>query len=141
MDTLTNEYEWDLHSEAFALQEDSYGELQEFQAYNQHDQHIYNVNSGTRPNIIYNTIYEDISPAFDDTQFISATSTSNRGLNTTAEDKSRKWSVGLDITKKTIKDYPEGRSTDIISHRVMLSYQAGPALLSPALRATRTFLH
>jgi hypothetical protein len=100
---LTNEYEWNPHSEAFALQEHSCSEVQEYQAYNQHDRNIYYVNSGTRPNIIYNTIYGDISPAFDDTRFISATSTSDRGLNTTAEDIARKWSVGLDVAKKTIK--------------------------------------
>jgi hypothetical protein len=98
---LNNEYDWDPHSEAFAFQEESYNDLQGYQVCNQHDRHIYNVKSSS--NVNYATIYSDISSAFDDNRFIAMATTSNRGLNTTAKDIAKKWNVGLDLAKKTLK--------------------------------------
>jgi hypothetical protein len=97
---LTNEHEWDPHLDAFALQESRLIDLQDYQVYYSNDRNIATVNTKACAN--YDTVFAEISPALDD-RTIAVTSTSPKEHNITAEQLARKWNVGLEIAKKTLK--------------------------------------
>jgi len=97
---LTNEHEWDPHLDAFALQESRFINLQDYQGYYPNDRNIATVNTKACAN--YDTVFAEISAALDD-RMIATTSTSPKEHNTTAEQLARKWNVGLEIAKKTLK--------------------------------------
>jgi len=98
---LTNEYDWDPHSEPHEQQETNYDELRTYGDY--HDRHIMSISSSTLTCKLYDTVLGEILQVFDDDHIISATKSSRRDMNMTAETIAKHWSIGLDNAKKTVR--------------------------------------
>jgi hypothetical protein len=103
---LTNKHDWDPHSEFFQEQEDNFNALQG-QHYQPNERQIYSVSLGKNHHNLHDTIYSQISDAYDDTSFIAmqvaSTVTSKRELNVNAETLSNNWCIGLEAAKKTLQ--------------------------------------
>jgi len=98
---LSNEHDWDPHSDSFQGQEDIFHELEE-QSNSDKDRHIYQIASKNR-GPTYDIDFGQILPALDEHYFIAATNTSNRMANITAKSLANKWCIGLETAKKTLR--------------------------------------
>jgi hypothetical protein len=107
--TLTNESQWDPHSSSFQEQEESAKDVHHLRENSTHDRYI---NACNRPRESYKLALcqnelNHISNTFNDSNFaslqISSTSTSSRYTNTTAETLAKRWCIGLDAAKRTLK--------------------------------------
>jgi hypothetical protein len=100
---LTNEYNWDPHSESFNEQEANYTSLQTTTAQNRYIFSTKSIINST----LYHTVHAEISKALDDSNFtslhISSTNTSMRTSVVTPEILSSRWHIGLDTARKTIQ--------------------------------------
>ena len=101
---LTDEHEWDPHSEFFQEQENNFQSLQN--NHQIHDRHIYSVHSQSH-NPIYHNMHSDVSHSLDDSSFvnlrIASTMTSQREFTTTAEVLAQNWNIGLETAKRTLQ--------------------------------------
>ena len=97
---LTNEHHWDPHSDHFATQESSIQDLRNYQEHNQVDRNIATIGSSTC--VDYNTVLAEISASFDD-RVIAAMTTSFKEIDTPTEILAKRWNIGLETAKKTLK--------------------------------------
>jgi hypothetical protein len=104
--TLTNEHDWDPHSEFFQEQENNFDALQD-RHHHHNERQIYSVLSEYNQSRLHETIYKQLSDAYDDNSYITlqvaTTMTSKRGLNMNAETLSNNWCIGLEAAKKTLQ--------------------------------------
>jgi hypothetical protein len=104
--TLTNEHDWDPHSEFFQEQENNFDALQD-RHHRHNERQIYSVLSEYNQSRLHETIYKQLSDAYDDNSYITlqvaTTMTSKRGLNMNAETLSNNWCIGLEAAKKTLQ--------------------------------------
>jgi hypothetical protein len=104
--TLTNEHDWDPHSEFFQEQENNFDALQSHH-YHHNERQIHSVLSEYNQNRLHETIYKQLSDAYDDNSYITlqvaTTMTSKCGLNMNAETLSNNWCIGLEAAKKTLQ--------------------------------------
>jgi hypothetical protein len=83
---LSNEHDWDPHSDSYQEQENNFEELANFQGLNVRT--IMNVMTNKCRDPL-STVMSDISQAYDDQYIIASTNTSRRELNITAEKKNQ----------------------------------------------------
>jgi hypothetical protein len=95
---LTNEFEWNPHSDQFQEQENNILE---------HNRGDYYINANQRQIMCLHTNdMKEISAAFDDNTLLStiaSTSTTKRDYQTSAEKLAANWNIGLEAAKKTIQ--------------------------------------
>jgi len=98
---LTNEHEWDPHSDYFQSQEQNFQDLEDLPRQHR-ERSIYKTTTTiNRPS--YDTDFEQISSALDDRYFIAATTTTSRLASTNADDLAKKWCIGIETAKKTLR--------------------------------------
>jgi len=101
---LSNEYNWDPHSDFFSSQEDHFQELEEHTQNNIRDRRIYEIRTKNHKiTANYDNDFGSISSALDDSYIIAATNTSTREYELNAEALSKKWCIGLDAARKTLR--------------------------------------
>lgn len=99
---LSDKNHWDPHSDDFQERENNFVALQD---YERNDHNIFSVKSSLSLKPIYSSNMADISHALDDKYLISvsATNTSDRKCNVSAERILSIWNIGLKAAKKTIR--------------------------------------
>lgn len=96
---LSNEYDWNPHSESFQGQEENFQNLENQKL---KDRHIYDLHRDSISHSL-DTEYGAISSALDDYYFIAAANTSARNQSVSAESLAKKWCIGVDTAKKTLR--------------------------------------
>jgi hypothetical protein len=105
---LSDEQEWDPHSQGFQDQEENFIRRTQFGNHGEEpDRNLSEVISNTRPraNVDLSTQMVKISKVFDDRYLINiaATSSSNRECNQTVHKLAASWGIGIDTANKTLK--------------------------------------
>ncbi len=105
--TLSDDQEWDPHSQGFQEQEENFTCHSQFLPYGQEqDRTLFELSSKVRykfQKVNYSMEHSNISQAFDDKYIIAATATSNRECNQAAEDLASSWGIGIETARKTLK--------------------------------------
>jgi hypothetical protein len=100
---LTNEHDWDPHSDTFQEQEENFTSLQHTPT---QERRLFSLTSVMHKTLSH-SIHTSVSQAFDDLNFaslnISSTNTSMRNSAVTPETLASRWNIGIDTAKKTIQ--------------------------------------
>jgi len=96
---LSNDQDWDPHSETHQNQEYNYEELNGWGEYL--DRQIFCTQTSTQ--VLHNTVMETISYAFNDHNIICAMNTSRHDMSITAKTIANNWSIALENAKKTMR--------------------------------------
>jgi len=97
---MSDEHNWDPHSEDYQEQENNYDALDKY--HDQRDRDIMDVTTINRLSDPFTTVMRNISQAYDDQYSIASTNTSQRSMNMTAEKIAKTWNIGLENAKKTL---------------------------------------
>jgi ribosomal protein L15 len=102
---LSDEHNWDPHSQEFQSQEVNFKELQDLER-EPDDRYIYHtvsISTSTKPSL--DMVYSDLSDAFDDRCIInvSSTRTSGKQGGVNAETLAKRWNIGIEAAKRTIQ--------------------------------------
>jgi hypothetical protein len=98
---MSDEHNWDPHSEDYQEQENNYDALDNY--HDQKDRNIMDVTTINRLSDPFTTVMRDISQAYDDQYIIASTNTSQWSINMTAEKIAKTWNIGLENAKKTLR--------------------------------------
>jgi len=99
---LSDDNQWDPHSDAFQENEENFSALQETAMPNRA---IFSIKTSNNFKLNLDTDMAEISKALDDKYLISiaATNTTDRRCNIDAEKIASSWNIGLEAAKKTIR--------------------------------------
>jgi hypothetical protein len=105
--TLSDEQNWDPHSEEFQEHKENYVWFvqQSRDFWPEQDRNLFQATSRSKtPRTDYSTVMSQVSHAFDDKYILSIASTTTSGRNSfSAEDLSSSWGIGIDSARKTLK--------------------------------------
>jgi hypothetical protein len=95
---MTNEYDWDPHSESYQEQENNYHDLQN--RYEDFDRQIMSIRS--KPNFNLTSFMNQISKSFNEAYIIATSNTSKRENSFNVEMLSKTWQIGIESARKTL---------------------------------------
>jgi len=120
---LSDENQWDPHSDSFQENEDNFTALQTIAP---NERNIFSIQSGVKYD--YTTSMTDISQAFDDKYIIAATNTSDRKSSVDEEKIASNWNIGLEAARKTIRCTTQ-KGIRNVSHPIERRFQTRQAQL------------